>query len=209
MRYEFRPLGLWTGPETPPDQRRRSQFKAHYEVTLDALLGEAGKLGAERLVLQVDIAERDIRADGLPRANARHGLHPGVAVSFDSRHGPLRYATDVFTDWRANLRAVALSLEALRAVDRYGVSRRGEQYRGWSALTAGSGASLFGTREEAETWLRKSAGESGIGSWDGWEALYKALAKRMHPDVPGGNADLWERLDAAATLLGVRRGKDA
>jgi hypothetical protein len=78
-------------------------------------------------VLQVDLAERDIRVDGLPRSNARYGSHPGAIVSFDSRRGPLRYATDEFTEWKANLRAVALSLKALRDVDRYGVSKRGEQ----------------------------------------------------------------------------------
>ena len=40
-----------------------------------------------------------------------------------------------------NLRSIALGLKALRAVDRYGVSRRGEQYAGFrAALTAGGNA---------------------------------------------------------------------
>jgi curved DNA-binding protein CbpA len=45
----------------------------------------------------------------------------------------------------------------------------------------------------------------------GWAgtALYRLLAKEMHPDKRGGDRDLRERLDAAATLLGVRRGNDA
>lgn len=209
MRYQFRPLDQWAGPATPPEVRRRSQFKAKYDATLDLLFREAELLGAELLVLQVDLTERDIRIDGLPRASARYGDNPGVIVSFDSIHGPLRYATDTFDDWRSNLRAIALSLEALRAVDRYGVSKRGEQYRGWRALTAGSGSSLFATRAEAETWMRKCAEESGIGSWAGWEALYKALAKKMHPDADGGSTDLWERLDAAAALLGVRKNGES
>ena len=206
MQYEFRALGLWTGPQTPVSQRRRSQFKASYDVTLDLLFREAELLGAKHLVLQVDLKPRDIRVDGLPRADARYGAHPGVVVSFDSQHGPLRYATDAFDDWRSNLRAVALSLEALRAVDRYGVSKRGEQYRGWTALAAATpGQGPFTTRAEAETWMRKCAAESGIINWRDLDNLYKMLAVAMHPDMPSGNRDLWDRLDAAASMLGLRK----
>lgn len=208
MHFEFRPLGLWAGPSTSPPERRRGQFKAHYEATLDLLFGEAEKLDAKLLVLQVDLQQRDIRADGLPRAQARYGDHPGVVVSFDSRHGPLRYATDVFDDWRSNLRAIALALEALRAVDRYGVTRRGEQYQGWTAIgSASPGRGPFTDKADAETWMRLAAREAHIGAWADWDGLYKLLAKQMHPDKAGGSADLWERLDAAAVLLGVRRGK--
>jgi hypothetical protein len=209
MDYEFRAIGIWADPLTPASARKRSQFKAQYEQTLDLLFGEAEKLGARHLVLQVDLQPGDIRRDGLPRANARYGSNPGVIISLDSRHGPLRYATDAYDDWRSNLRAVALSLEALRAVDRYGVSKRGEQYRGWTALPAArSGSSvLFDDRESAETWMRGAAGESGITAWASWDGLYKALARRMHPDAAGGSTDLWDRLDAAAKVLGVRENK--
>jgi hypothetical protein len=202
LSYQFKPIGLWTDPLTPADVRRPSPFKVAYEKTLDLLFREAGMLDATRLVLQVDLTASQIRHDGLPKAGARYGSNPGVIVSFDSRYGPLRYATDAYTDWRANLRAITLSLEALRAVDRYGVSRRGEQYRGWTAITAGSGAGLFSTRNEAETWLRKAAAEEGIDSWSSWDSLCKALTKRLHPDA-GGSDELFKRLGAAAAFLGV------
>lgn len=211
MQYEFRPLGLWSGPETPRNQRRRSQFKAAYEDTLDLLFREAETLNARHLVLQVDLQPRDIRVDGLPRSNARYGNHPGVVVSFDSKHGPLRYATDAFEDWKSNLRAIALSLEALRAVDRYGVSKRGEQYTGWSALPASraQGSEHFTSADEAREWMRKCAAHESLTATGDLAALYKQLAKRMHPDAEHGSADLWERLDAAATLLGLRRNGPA
>src|SRR5258708_11366739 len=135
--YQFRPLGDWQGPSTR--NRQWPRFKAGYQDTLDLLESEISKLGGRHIVLQVDLAERDIRIDGLPRSNARYGAHPGVVVSFESRFGPLRYATDEFAEWKANLRAIALSLKALRDVDRYGVSKRGEQYTGWRALPAGAG----------------------------------------------------------------------
>ena len=61
---------------------------------------ELSKLGAHSVVIELALDEGDIRLDGLPRADARP-RHPGVIVSFDSKHGPLRYGTDAFPDSRA------------------------------------------------------------------------------------------------------------
>ena len=58
-------------------------------------------------------------------------------VAFESKHGPLKYATDVFDHWHANLRAIALGLEALRKVERYGITQRGEQYTGFRTWNSG------------------------------------------------------------------------
>jgi hypothetical protein len=195
MRYEFRPLE-WAGPVVP-GQRKIAQFRATYPATLELLFREAEYLGAEHLILQVDIRERDIRTDGLPRANARHGENPGVIISFESRFGPLRYATDTYTDWQDNLRAIALSLQALRAVDRYGASKRGEQYTGWRAIAAPG--SRFATPGDAERWMRKADDLEGAELALG--ALYRKLARRMHPDTATGNPDAWESLDDARQVL--------
>lgn len=198
--YQFRPLGDWQGQSTPAPKRRYAQFKVHYTQTLDQLFAEAGKLGAKHLVLQVDLSERDIRTtDGLPRSNARFGSHPGVVVSFDSKFGPLRYATDVFTTWKDNLRAIVLSLEALRAVDRYGVTKRGEQYTGWKALPASSG-STFGNADEAFEWMQKMAADLGAEATSPG-ALYSFLKRRLHPDVQDGDSVHWDRLDNARQLM--------
>jgi len=53
-------------------------------------------------------------------------------------HRLLRNVCD--EDWRHNVRSIALGLEALRAVDRYGISRRGEQYAGFRAALASGAA---------------------------------------------------------------------
>lgn len=211
MRWEFRPIGRWTDPETR-ERQSSGVFRATWDSTLELLAAETEHLDAGLVVVQVDVGEADLRRDGALKARARVS-HPGIAVSFDSAHGPLRYATDVYEQrwagampaWQANVRAVALALQALRAVDRYGVTRRGEQYRGWTAIAAATpGRGPFTTKAEAEEWMRKSAAEEGINGHGDWDGLYRRLAKRMHPDV-AGNRDLWDRLEAAATLLGVRK----
>ena len=133
----FRPLErpVTNGPT------RYAPFKAPWPRTVALLAKELSMHGASSVVLEVDLREQDIRQDGLPRAD-RNARSPGIVLSFKanavSGAPELRYEVATFTDWKDNVRAVALGLEALRAVDRYGVTRRGEQYAGWKQLAAGT-----------------------------------------------------------------------
>jgi hypothetical protein len=136
--FTVRPIVLW--PEAETRNRARAPFRSSYSATHALLRREVLMLGATSAVLQLAVAEDDIRLDGDLRANARPS-HPGVIVSFESRHGPLRYACDTYLSWQDNARAIALTLEKLRAVDRYGAAKGGEQYRGWRALPSGNGGS--------------------------------------------------------------------
>src|SRR2546430_1342870 len=136
MRFVTRPLpAVWpNGRRTPASERQWSRFKAPWSNTIELLERELRYLEArEPVVIEAGYRPQDIRLDGQPRANARLD-DPAVVVSFQSRFGPLRYACDTFREHAANLRAIALTLEHLRAVDRYGVTRRGEQYQGGPAL---------------------------------------------------------------------------
>lgn len=174
---QFRPISSW-----PPEFSRKKQysnpFRAPYPDTIERLHRELGHLKASNAVIELALSESDIRLDGLPRAHARPS-HPGVIVSFDSRHGPLRYGTDAFPDWEANLRAIALGLEALRRVDRYGLGKRGEQYAGWRQLGAGEDSL-------AQRGAKLIAEHGGVV-----EAL-----KATHPDH-GGDADDFRAVQAA------------
>lgn len=186
MRYTFRPLQPWTDPVTNP-RRSRSTFKAGWQSTINLLAAELRHLDAQNVVIEADFRERDLRLDGLPRADAKVPAFPGVRVAFDSRHGPLVYATDSCAYWQHNVRSIALGLEALRAVDRYGITRRGEQYTGWKQLTAGPGTPT--TREEAQAL---------IDSYGGLRAAFRAT----HPDHGGNPAD-FQRVKEARRVLGI------
>src|SRR4029453_5074854 len=122
--------------------------------TLIKLDHELTELKASNYVIQLELTEKDIRLDGQPPSSAS-AAGPAVPIFFDSKYGPLRYATDVFNHWKANLRAIALGLKALRKVERYGITQRGEQYTGWKQL--GSGISMPAaqmTADEALEFLR-------------------------------------------------------
>jgi hypothetical protein len=206
VQYEIRPLVAWTDPETPV-RRGSHLFRASWRDTLTLLGDEITKIdGQEPVVFQIDVQEGDIRRDGMLRARAEVG-HPGVIVSFVSKYGPLRYATDAYeqqyyggmASWQANIRAIALALHALRAVDRYGVTKRGEQYAGWRAIAAP--APMFSSAGEAAEWMRHYALEIKV-EYGGLTTreLYKRMAKRMHPDTGAPRAD-WDRLDEARRVL--------
>lgn len=184
MIVRFHPLRPGEFPQTGRIPRG-DQFSSYWTNTLSLLEAELDKLGANDVVIQIAVSESDIRIDGWPRANAQPS-HPGVIVSFDSRHGPLRYLTDSFLDWKANVRAIALGLQALRAVDRYGITLRGEQYSGWKQLTG----SRVGpkSRAEAETLIAKYG--------DLKTALFQS-----HPDH-GGSTEEFAAVQTARELLG-------
>ena len=201
MAHTFRPLPTWPHEETKP--RRHAQFKSpgrmdpdrgyipgtrvDWNQTLRELEYEVWALGGEDILIGVGLAESDIRLDGLPRANARPVSHPGVEISFDSRYGRLTYATDVFHDWRDNVRAIAKGLEALRAVDRWGVAKRGQQYAGFALLSAGPGLEELG-RQLVEQYgsvagaLRATHPDTGNGQ-HGTRDFQAVMAYRDHAAV--------------------------
>ena len=184
IRLQFRPIDQWPGGKINP---RPAPFRTSYGRTLNLLERELDMLRARNVVLQVALDEKDIRLDGQPRARAR-ASHPGVILAFDSKYGPLKYATAEFTTWDDNLRAIALGLEALRKVDRYGITKRGEQYTGWKQLAAGPSMD----EETARAVINHHGGS------------IRAALMATHPDR-GGDADEFQRVqDARRVLEGAR-----
>lgn len=170
MHVQVRPQLTW-----PLEFRATSAFTDPFTATLGSTLAvlerELVMLGAHTVAVELAISEDEINSrTGWPKANARP-RHQGVIISFESKHGPLRYGTDAFPRWQSNLRALALALEALRKVERYGVGRRGEQYQGWRALPSGDGDA-----ERGRELIREHGGLT-------------AALKATHPDHGGDAAD--------------------
>jgi hypothetical protein len=205
----FRPIKVWPeGWPSPDSDAPWSKFKATYQSTLELLDRELDYLGAKECTLQVDATERDCRLDGQLRADAKVGYR-GCILSFDTlQHGTLTYSCDAFDAhsgaWKHNLRAIALGLEALRKVERYGIANRGQQYAGYREL--GTGIALGPgamSKDEAAVFIGEAAG---------WTVppdpmdptvvalAYKTAAKRLHPDA-GGDAEQFKRLQEAKAVL--------
>ena len=142
MRYTTRPLSdrTWLRPAST---RERSRFDATWSKTQTLLGREIDHLGGRDVVIEIDVREQDFKLNGELRANARTPEHPAVVVAFETaEHGPMLYRCDRFyapyygqVDWQHNVRAIALTLEALRAVDRYGATETGQQSVSYTHLT--------------------------------------------------------------------------
>lgn len=192
QRSPFRPSGsnYYSGPTTLGD-------------TTEVLERELRNLGAKHTELLMAIQPSDLRLDGRPRATAKPE-HPGVILSFDSKHGHLSYPCDTFETWQANLRAIALGLEALRKVDRYGVTKHGEQYRGFLAIESSTAMPAgFSTWEDAWHYLEETSGLES-NPYEPPEAraprILRAAKRRAHPDT-GGDADTFQRVSLAEAKL--------
>ena len=226
----YRPIEIWPGKLRSDDERTYSPFDASWSQTADLLDREAHMLRAPEIVLQLAVPESAIRVDGGLRGDRRPPDHPGVIVSLETRdHGPLRYACDAYRargysgmrdSWRHNVRAIALGLEALRKVERYGIAQRGEQYQGWKAI--GTGVAMGArpepmTVEEAalliaggsETWdavdlIADRPATGGIGA--AIREAFRDAAKLLHPDTNPDPAatEKMKRLGEARDLLLAR-----
>lgn len=204
MHWQIEPMAQWPFQESK--QRKGNPFRAKFDQTLRLLQDELDHLQVVGAVaVRVVATETDVRRDGMLRAHA-DVRHPGVVLSFRSAtHGALTYPCDRFygayrgeIDWQINLRAIALGLEALRKLDRYGIAGHGEQYTGWRAIEPGP-SNGFATADEAIRWLRKITKDDGTILSTG--LLLRRAAGVAHPDRNNGDRTLWNRYDAARQLL--------
>ena len=103
--YEVMPIGDRTGFGQP---KEGSRFTSSWTSTLDLLEREIEMLRGRHVVFEIDVDYSMIRNDGMLRADAKPKT-PAVRIAFESKHGPLQYATD---RWVASSYVVSGSEEA-------------------------------------------------------------------------------------------------
>lgn len=208
LDYEIRPLGIWPGVRTM--SRKRSAFKIVESKVLQHLQREIRHLWGKQVVFRLAVREQDIRQDGMLRANARP-TDPGMILEFTAEkltgEPRLLYRCDTFSNWWHNLSAIARGLEALRMVDRYGVTPTGEQYAGFKALPSVTAPTM--TTEVAANIVANHSDETPVNiirSTDVARAATRAAKFRSHPDRNAGNSETWESVQAAITVLSSHHG---
>lgn len=206
----FVPLEKWPRPALTVN-RKKSKFSTSYGAMMNELDTELWHAKAKGVVIQIAVGANQIRNDGWPYSTAKPS-HPGVILSFMGKHGAMLYPCDLFTVWTDNLLAIARAMEALRMIDRYGVtSARGEQYQGFKALPTGApievGPAVM-TVDEAAAFLSTMEGGSIqqiTGSVDDFQTRYRRAVKLAHPDT-GNYKHLWNKLQIAAEVLKKHHG---
>lgn len=196
MNARFVPVETWPGVKRPRYERKQSLFSGAWSSTLDLLDRELFHLNAKDVLVQGYFLRDDIRLDGWPRSGASPS-EPGIIVSFTTPNGELAFPCDTYTKWQDNLRAIALALTALRAVERYGVTRQQEQYKGWAKLPPAPDKM---SAADALTFLALQAGLSVVTA-ETFTQAYRSAAKHLHPDNGRGNIHLFHLLQQAKEVL--------
>lgn len=155
-------------------------------LNLDDAVGrlqmEMDRLGAaDGAVISTNLR---LRLDGRPRGDQGEPTDPGVAVYFRLKKQDRVLACDRYYRVADNIAAIAAHIEALRAIERYGVGTLEQAFAGYASLPSAPDA----------WWLVLNLPQSA--TLDQIEARFRELARTAHPDVGGSHHDM-SRLTAA------------
>jgi hypothetical protein len=132
----------------------------------------------------------ELRRDGLPYAGRRPVQDPGVAVYFRLNGEDRCIAVDRWDSVGDNMHAIALTINALRGLDRWGSTGMvAAAFAGFAALPAGGISD--GRPWRAVLEVAPDADRASIDS------AYRRLVKVWHPDVNGGDDSRFLEIQAA------------
>lgn len=153
----------------------------------DSLYDELAKLGANHPIVS---SNHPPGRYGAPVEAKRRPEDDGIALYFTWNGKPMVMARDQFETAAANMRSLALAIEAMRQLERHGGGIMMERaFAGFVALPAPKG----------KKW-HEVLGVSQQATAKEVETKYRMLAKELHPDTNSGNvgtSDAMAELNAA------------
>ncbi len=181
-------------PRTPAPSRERARFKVTLAEAVEDLLVELDRMGdVHSVVITSDVPTRQ---DGLPLSSGTCD-DPGVAVYFVHRGMERVFACDRWDRPAANIRAIGLTIQALRSVERWAASGMVTRvFEGFAALPAGEMAPNPASIPQKRTWREvfrihvvnaRNNPALRANALDIIRARYKALIRKAHPDAGGTN----------------------
>jgi hypothetical protein len=146
---------------------------------------ELSLLGGDYATLSTNI---QLRLDGRPYSDRGEPGDPGAAIYFTFKGRATVFACDRYRRVADNIAAIAGHVEALRAIQRFGVGSIEQALAGYKALpsdTAADWRTVFGFPADSRPAL------------DAVDVAFKRLAHERHPDKPGGSAEAMQHLNRA------------
>ena len=185
------PISAEAFPLYWPDGWPRAKYRdqARYKVSFNRARVELERalrlMGAANLVLSSNVP---LRLDGLPYAGEadRHHKDPGVAVYFSWKKEPWVIACDQWDRVKDNLRAVGLTVEAMRMIERTGATELLKRaFSGFKSLPA------RGETTSSRAWW-DVIGCDAEEDLDEIKAAYRRVAAQIHPDAGGSESAMTE-----------------
>lgn len=193
-------------PRTAQYARRRAPYKVPPGKAIADLVWTLTKLGADRrkIIISTNVP---VRGDGLPYATTSRVDDPGVAVYWTTvKFGEKSVACDKWDSTDANIRALGLGLEGLRAMERAGATQIFDRaFQSFGALPAASVAPV--TRPWWEV-LDLPEAVAKVLSLQMVEARYRELAAAAHPDKLNGSQEAFVELGIARDQARMHFGEN-
>lgn len=162
---------------TPPGKRIFSRFEQKPEKAQDFLRLEIQRMNAKDLIISSNVLTRSDGYIYSDQANSKIE-DPGVAIYFKWNGKDISMCCDQYLKPWENLYALAKGIEALRGMERWGVSDFLERaFTGFKALPE----TIIGISCWQLLNLQPTKDKKLI------EETYKALAWKAHPDRGGSN----------------------
>jgi len=175
---------------TPSPERARFKSSSGFGTTRDNLLRELTRMGARDVILSTNIP---VRNDGLPYAKYAEPRDAGVAVYFRQDGKDAVLACDKWKHVQHNVHALALTVEAMRGLDRWGASEiLARVFTGFAALPA---PTTFPARRPWRAVFRIAATYTPTRAE--LDSDYRQLAKILHPDSAEGSNSAFIELQEA------------
>jgi hypothetical protein len=169
--------------------RKRARYRTDFSRAVKDLLRQLKLMDCPdwNVIISSNIP---VKGNGLPYADNRRIHDPGVAVYFRRGESPQVIACDKWDLVADNIRAVGLTVEALRGIARAGASELLDRaFLGFKALPS------RGETSPAGQWWQV-LGVAEDASHDVVRAAYRELARKHHPDA-GGDAGAMAMINRA------------
>lgn len=184
-------------PRTPDHKKKYGQLnKMPGGRIRQLLLDELRKMHVDNFVISSNLA---VRNDGLPYANQKKPDDTGVVLYFTRKGKDIAIACDAWYTIDANLRAIGMTIEAIRGMERWGTEEMVDRaFTGFAALPE----STIVTPYTAKPWFEVLE-VSPNASPETIRAAYKSHLHKTHPDH-GGDVNKFHEVQKAFKESGVK-----
>jgi len=136
-----------------------------------------------------------VRRDGLPYAGQREPEDPGVVLYFTRKGSDIAISCDRWRTVDANLRAIGLTIEAIRGMERWGTEEMIDRaFTGFKALPSAIVTEPPKDREKRPWWVVLGVDRSADAPTV--KQAYRRAQSTAHPDA-GGSAQDFQEVQAA------------
>jgi hypothetical protein len=185
-------------PQRSPFRRPGYPWVGHsMSEAMDLIESNVRQMQGTNLIVSTNIK---LRQDGLPYSGQAQPKDTGAAAYFTLKNKPISFSCDKYNRVECNLWSIGKTIEATRAIERWGSATIEQSFRGFMAIAEKTG----GLDPYALLGVELDCTEDDLA------AARNRLAKVYHPDIPiTGSHAKWCEISDAYNLIAQNLRKPA